>query len=112
MNRNSAFSRRLLATLLAAAVAAVGLASQIHFHWQGVDPAVRIASQCGHPEPLSSHACLACKVSHRSLSPPPEVGSAFDPLFRNVRIRPCPIALEPFAFHSPASPRAPPNLIS
>jgi hypothetical protein len=112
MARSFAFPRRLLAALLAASVAIVGLASQIHLHWQGVDPTVRIASECGHPEPLSSHACLACKVSHRSLSPPPEVGSAVDPPLRSIQIRARSIDIEPPVFHSPASPRAPPELIS
>jgi hypothetical protein len=112
MLRDSVSPRRLLAILLAASVTVVGVASQIHLHWQGVDPSVRIASECGHPEPPSSHACLGCKVSHRSLSPPPEVGSAIEPPVRSCRIRARSIDVEPSAFLSPASPRAPPEIIS
>lgn len=104
----SSFHRRLLAALLATAIAAVGMASQIHLHWQGVDPTVRIASECGHPEPLSSHACLGCKVSHRSLSPPPEVSVTGEPPVLASRIQASPTGAVPATTHSLSSPRAPP----
>ena len=102
------FRRRLLAALLATAIAAVGLASQIHLHWQGVDPSVRIGSECGHPEPLSSHACLGCKVSHRSLSAPPEVSFTDEPPLPGSRIQASPTGVVPVPTHSLSSPRAPP----
>jgi hypothetical protein len=102
------FRRRLLAMLLATSIAAVGLGSQIHLHWQGVDPTLRIGSECGHPEPLSSHACLGCKVSHRSLSPPPEVSVTGEPPVLGSRIQASPTGVLPVATHSLSSPRAPP----
>ena len=104
----SSFCRRLLAALVATAIAAVGLASPIHVHWQGVDPTVRIGSECGHPEPLSSHACLGCKVSHRSLSAPPEVSVTGEPPVLGSRIQASPTGVVPAPTHFLSSPRAPP----
>jgi len=100
---------RLLAGLLAIAVTAVGIASQIHLHWQGVDPTVRIGSQCGHPEPLSDHACLGCKVTHRTLSAPLQVSSAAEPPVRGTHIQAPTTSLAPAPFHCLSSSRAPPD---
>jgi hypothetical protein len=108
----SSFHRRLLAGLLAIAVTAVGIASQIHLHWQGVDPTVRIGSECGHPEPLSNHACLGCKVSHRTLSPPLEVSCACEPPLRGPRTQVLATGIVPVPYHSLSSPRAPPSLFT
>jgi len=105
-----ALPRRLIAALLVLGLVLVGVVAQLHHHVLASGGFERLALRVSAQTAPSASDCLACKLSHQTLSQPADLSSPRETPLPGAEVCGTRAVIPRVSFFTSGAPRAPPSL--